>query len=92
MSVPIPPVHCRTCMFWRQGWAPAATSTRLPDANPDIGICEYHPPTIHIVNGGAMSMYPAVHADRACWEWEPVSDGPYDGGGNVIPVKFGDAA
>lgn len=75
--------HCRTCMFWRQGHPPIATATRIPDPQPDLGICEYRPPTIHVVGGAAISLYPSVHADRCCWEWEPegdyLPDGP-DGG------------
>lgn len=87
----MPRAHCRTCMFWRQGLAPVATTVRLPDASPDLGICEYHPPTVHVVGGAAISLFPAVHADRCCFEWTPdVHDGPR--GGNVIPVDFGGAA
>lgn len=85
--------HCRTCMFWRQGLPQAATAIRMPDPHPDLGICEYYPPTIHVVGGAPISMFPAVHADRCCWEWDPeddhLPDGPDDGerADNVVPLR-----
>ncbi len=89
-------VHCRTCMFWRAGGAPVATNVRVPDANPDLGACEYDPPTVHLINGSLQSMFPAVHADRSCAAWASCdgADGPDGGshGSNVIPVDFGSAA
>lgn len=83
------PAHCRTCMFWRQGHPPIATERSFDGTpNPDLGICEFRPPTVHVVGGAAVSLYPAVHGDRCCWEWTPPSsdpDGP--GGGEEVPVN-----
>lgn len=91
--------HCRTCMFWRAGHPPIATTIRIPDPHPDLGICEYHPPTVHVVAGAAVSLFPAVHAERCCLKWMP--DEPFDdpdgpGGGEAAKgdniVQLRDAA
>jgi hypothetical protein len=90
----LPEARCRTCLFWNKGGAPIATTTRIPDPNPDLGVCESLPPTVHIVGGGAHSMFPATHGDRACWDWVPNNSAPSgpDGGrrklvDNVVPLR-----
>lgn len=84
--------RCRTCLFWRQGWGPIATATRVPDANPDLGACELEPPIVQSLNGGLQSVFPATHADRCCSMWIHDGDGGPGSGNNVIPVDFGSAA
>lgn len=84
--------RCRTCMFWRQGGSPIATLMRVPDANPDLGVCEIEPPIVQSLNGGLQSVFPATHADRCCSMWIGDGDGGPGSGSNVIPVDFGSAA
>lgn len=84
--------RCRTCLFWRQGWGTLATTTRVPDANPDLGVRELEPPVVQAINGGLHSVFPATHAERCCSMWVDDGAGGPGGGNNVIPVDFGSAA
>jgi hypothetical protein len=82
---------CRTCLFWSRGGAPVATTVRVRDANPDLGVCEYRPPTVHVLNDTLVSAFPAVHASRSCCFWAATDDfdGP-DGGtrvDNIVPLR-----
>lgn len=87
--------RCRNCSFWLQGAPPIAVATRMPDPNPDLGVCQLKPPTIHVVGGAAISLFPAVHGDRSCWMWEPYDfppdfpPGPRGGeqASNVVPMR-----
>jgi hypothetical protein len=86
------PVSCRSCMFWAPGYGSLATETEVPRANPDLGTCEFRPPTVHVLDGCALTLFPVVHADRRCWEWTPPASDPEgpDGGtrvDNVVPLR-----
>lgn len=87
------PARCRDCIFWHEGHAAIATRTDLgdPKLGLDLGICQFNPPTIHVLNGAPYSLFPETHGDRRCWEFTPYEeeDGP-DGGSrvdNVIPMR-----
>lgn len=84
---------CSTCAHWREGGSPLATAApgRNPLAKPGVGTCEVDTPMLMETKWFPVSMFPEVHADRGCRQWEPIYDGdpgerediPAD---NVVPI------
>lgn len=91
--------RCANCAYWTEGASPLATAAPHVDllAKPNVGTCSLYAPVVVETKWFAVSMFPEVHGDRVCGDWQSDDQPDGDGGDKLAPpvdnvVKFEAAA
>jgi hypothetical protein len=79
--------RCATCTYWTEGASPIATAARKRDplAKANVGTCSLYAPVVVKTTWFAVSMFPEVHGDRVCADWESREE-PDDGAREDVPT------
>lgn len=77
---------CATCRWFAKGAPALAAATLNATTKPGVGTCQLYAPVLAETRWFPVSMFPEVHAERWCGDWQE-GDDPDDGERAAVPAE-----